>query len=100
MVLPKLNREIFMDKSLIAWTHGQLNESKRKLTYRKKIFSEVGKSLFLDRFQSKSLFRTRIKIRVPFYLKWRNSLGFAKASPRSIQLAIQLHWFWNRKISQ
>jgi hypothetical protein len=30
MVLPKLNREIFMDKSLIAWTHGQLNESKRK----------------------------------------------------------------------
>ena len=66
MVLPKLNREIFMDKSLIAWTHGQLNESKRKLTYRKKIFSEVGKSLFLDRFQSKSLFRTRIKIRVPF----------------------------------
>jgi hypothetical protein len=58
MVLPKLNREIFMNKSLIAWTHGQLNESKRKSTYRKKIFSEVGKSLFLDRFQSKSLFRT------------------------------------------
>ncbi len=45
MVMPKLKREIFMDKSLIAWTHRQLNESKRKSNYRKKIFSEVGKSL-------------------------------------------------------
>lgn len=100
MVLPKLNREIFMEKRLIEWTHGQLNESKRKSNYRKKIFSEVGKSLISDRFQSKSVFRDRIKISVSFFLKWRNSLGFAKASHRSIQSAIQLHWFWNQKISQ
>tara|TARA_A100000164_G_C21617271_1_gene634928 strand:+ start:434 stop:670 length:237 start_codon:yes stop_codon:yes gene_type:complete len=29
MILRKLNREIFMDQSLIAWTHGYLNESER-----------------------------------------------------------------------
>ena len=30
MVLPKLNREIFIDKSLLEWTHVQLNESKNQ----------------------------------------------------------------------
>ena len=46
MVSPKLNREIFMNKCLIEWTHVQLKESKGKLNYRKKIFSEIGKFLF------------------------------------------------------
>lgn len=47
MVLPELNWEIFMDKCLIEWTyHEQEMESKKRSTYLKKIFSEVGKSLF------------------------------------------------------
>ena len=99
MVLPKLKREIFIDKSLLEWTHVQLNESK-KPTYREKIFSEVGKSLFPIVFNPSRFFGTEKKIKIPLNLKGRNSLGFLKASPRSIQLVIQLHWFWNQKISR
>ena len=36
MILRKLNREIFMDQSLIEWTHGYLNESKRNQLIGKK----------------------------------------------------------------